>query len=157
MRYSDSYLFSHDIDWFCMFYGLPIHVASAGGRIPDEINDVDKLRSLQHQVEMLPLVFEEDDIVYNEFGIGQVLGNALEAGREDYIRSFARMAQKGFFSFDRINYGNPIEEDQLLLVCFPHQIIRGFDGIEIPVINNKSSLSKAFKSALPQLYQVGWQ
>ena len=160
MKYPDSYLLSHDIDWFCMFKGLPIHVASAGGIIPDEINDIDQLRRIQYQVEMLPFIFGEDEIVFNNDGISRVLGNGLESGWEDYIRSFAIMARKGFFSFDRINYNNPFDEEQFLLVCYPHRIIRGFDGVEIPVIENKASLVMALAGVfdvLPQPCQVGAQ
>ena len=33
MKYPESYLRSHDIDWFCVVNGVYIHVASAGGDI----------------------------------------------------------------------------------------------------------------------------
>ena len=31
MKYSESYLTNHDIDWFGIVNGVYIHVASAGG------------------------------------------------------------------------------------------------------------------------------
>lgn len=81
MRYSDSYLLNHDIDWFCRVAGVYIHVASAGGRIPWHINDDEYLRHVQHRVAMMLDVFEAEDIVYNEQAIRSVLGQGVEMGK----------------------------------------------------------------------------
>lgn len=48
MKYDEAYLYSRDIDWFCIIGGIFCHVASAGGLLPDVVNDRDKLRDMQN-------------------------------------------------------------------------------------------------------------
>lgn len=50
MKYEEAYIYSKDIDWFCIIGDVFCHVASAGGMIPDVINDREKLRGLQKRV-----------------------------------------------------------------------------------------------------------
>ena len=50
MKYDEAYLYSRDIDWFCIIGGVFCHVASAGGLLPDVINDREKLRDIQKRV-----------------------------------------------------------------------------------------------------------
>ena len=38
MRYRNSYQATHDIDWFCICHGHPVHVASNGGYVPEQID-----------------------------------------------------------------------------------------------------------------------
>lgn len=49
MKYEEAYIYSKDIDWFCIIGDVFCHVASAGGMIPDVINDREKLRGLQKE------------------------------------------------------------------------------------------------------------
>lgn len=99
MRYSSTYLLNHDIDWFCRSKGIYIHVASAGGMIPRHINDDEYLRYVQHRVAMMPDLYSNQDIVYNEQGIRSVLDQDVELGknyeeaRRQYIESFTAMAR----------------------------------------------------------------
>ena len=39
MRYNKSYQLTRDMDWFFQLNNTPIHVASAGGNLPNLIND----------------------------------------------------------------------------------------------------------------------
>lgn len=39
MKYSDDYMYAKDIDWFCVINDNYIHAASAGGILPEPIND----------------------------------------------------------------------------------------------------------------------
>ena len=48
MKYSESYLTNHDIDWFGIVNGVYIHVASAGGDIPSQVNDIERLKDIHH-------------------------------------------------------------------------------------------------------------
>lgn len=57
MEYSESYIYSKDIDWFFKINNRYIHVASAGGKLPAIINDREKLRQTQYQVYNLPYIF----------------------------------------------------------------------------------------------------
>ena len=124
MRYSSSYLLSHDIDWFCRVDDIYIHVASAGGWIPRHINDDEYLRNVQHRVAMMPDAFKNEDIVYNEQGIRNVLvqdeelGKNFEEARVHYIESFTAMARKGFVSLDRTNVMDS-DDNRYHVVCYP--------------------------------------
>ena len=102
MTYSDDYLYSKDIDWFCIIGDVFCHVASAGGLIPIIINDREKLRSLQKRVFDSDFIFDEEEIVVNEDFLDQHFGDDKEA-RIAYMLSFMSMARKGFVSFDRTN------------------------------------------------------
>ena len=118
MKYTDDYIFNHDIDWFCIVNGDYIHVASAGGYIPDFINDKETLRDIQHQVEMLPFIYREDEIVYNEQVLINVINPNENEARNHYIESFTIMARKGFVSYDKTNINN-LSDSSYHLVCRP--------------------------------------
>ncbi len=118
MKYTDDYLFSHDIDWFCIVNGVYVHVASAGGSIPDFINDKEVLRDIQHQVEMLPFIYREDEIVYNDQAFIKIINPNDNDARNHYIESFTRMARKGFESYDKTDINKP-SDNTYHLVCRP--------------------------------------
>lgn len=120
MKYNTNYMLTHDIDWFCIINGLYVHVASAGGIIPEAMRDRDELRQLQHNVSNAPYLFSENEIVYNE----RFLNSHFSEGkaREDYVHSFRGMARKGFVSMDRTDWINP-ESNDYHVVCCPNSII----------------------------------
>ena len=125
--YRLDYQFSHDIDWFCRINGVPVHMASNGGHLPN-CYSIEQLVSLQHRVANLGnnyrcavnIDFLEDYLRQNNY-----LNNMGELSDEEYrlmlpaqfelsddIRnlpkyilvyawSFIEMAKKGFYSFDR--------------------------------------------------------
>ena len=115
MKYNTNYLRTHDIDWFCIINGLYVHVASAGGIIPEALRDREELRQLQHIVSNAPFLFSENEIVYNE----RFLNSRFHDGesREDYVRSFRDMARKGFVSMDRTDWINPQSNDYHVVCC----------------------------------------
>lgn len=121
MRYELNYMFTHDIDWFCIINGLYVHVASAGGIIPETMRDRDELRLLQHNVSKAPYLFSENEIAYNE----DFLNSHFPDGkaREDYVRSFRDMARKGFISMDRTDWTNP-ESNNYHVVCCPSRNLK---------------------------------
>lgn len=129
MKYDEAYIHSKDIDWFCIIGDVFCHVASAGGMIPDVINDREKLRSLQKRVFDSNFIFDEEDIVVNEPFLNQHFGNDEEA-RTAYLHSFMNMARKGFVSFDRTNVMN-LYDQTYHIVCYPKNPIRlqGFHDI----------------------------
>lgn len=116
MIYDLNYMLNHDIDWFCIINGVYVHVASAGGIIPESMRDRDELRKLQHNVSVAPDIFADEDIEYNE----QFLNNHFPEAKEraDYVRSFREMARKGFVSMDRTNWTNP-DSNIYHVVCRP--------------------------------------
>lgn len=118
MKLSKNYIQSRDIDWFCNINGIYVHAASAGGELPDVVNDRKMLREVQLAVYELKDIYEEDQIVFNEDIIRKRLRDNIERLAEhgienyeydeeesykDYISTFAAMARKGFVSYDRIN------------------------------------------------------
>lgn len=118
MKYDLNYMLTHDIDWFCVINGLYVHVASAGGIIPEDLRDRDELRLLQHNVSKAPYLFSENEIVYNEVFLNSHFPDG-KAG-EDYVRSFRDMARKGFISMDRTNWTNP-ESNEYHVVSLPNR------------------------------------
>lgn len=118
MKLSKSYIQSRDIDWFGNIDGIYVHAASAGGELPDIVNDRKMLREVQLAVYELKDIYEENQIVFNEDVIRKRLRDNIERLAEhnienieyneedsykDYISTFAAMARKGFISFDRVN------------------------------------------------------
>lgn len=136
MMYSDTYLTNHDIDWFCIVNGVYIHVASAGGGIPSQINDDETLRDIQYQVALLEDIYTDEDIVYNDEAIGNVLGENGAKNREQYIESFKAMARKGFASFDRTNIAD-FSDNRYHLVCWPKGMERKPQGLNLFTYNNE--------------------
>ena len=122
MKYNTNYLRTHDIDWFCIIGDVFCHVASAGGMIPDVINDREKLRGLQKRVFDSDFIFDEDDIVVNESFLNQHFGNDEEA-RTAYLHCFMSMARKGFVSFDRTNVID-LNDQTYHIVCYPKNPIK---------------------------------
>lgn len=133
MRYPDIYLFNHDIDWFCKVNGVYIHVASAGGLLPSQINDDDSLKNAQYQVELLPDIYSDEEIEYNEVAISNVLGNDAKS-RAQYIELFTAMARKGFASFDRTNIADSLD-NHYHLVCKPKNMDRTPANIELYTVD----------------------
>lgn len=130
MRYPDTYLVNHDIDWFCVVDGVYIHVASAGGQLPSQINDDESLREAQYQVEQLPDLYSDEDIEYNENAINNVAGINGFKGRQQYLESFTAMARKGFASFDRTNIAKP-SDNHYHLVCKPKNMDKKPGNLEL--------------------------
>lgn len=157
MKLGESYIQSRDIDWFCNIDGIYIHVASAGGELPDVVNDRKMLREVQLGVSKLQDIYEEDQIVFNEEVIRKRLRNNIERlaehgienneyneeeGYRDYISTFAAMARKGFVSYDRVNVFD-ITDNRYSWVARPYDFPKSRKlDIELPL--KRTSISEAF-------------
>ena len=117
MKYSDDYMYAKDIDWFCVINDNYIHAASAGGILPEPINDREKLRKLQKQVYDLSPIFLDEDIIINNSFINERFYNNNEK-KSDYLQSFMSMAKKGFVSMDRTNLFD-LDDQRYHIVCMP--------------------------------------
>ena len=121
--YNIQYQYTHDIDWFFLLGEQPIHCASNGGRIPNIYRAID-LQNLQVEVEAKA---PSRRFVLNKASIERHVREHYQGIEEDYLRrhglpelvkeidydndtpiwmkayswSFVKMAQRGFFSFDR--------------------------------------------------------
>ncbi len=134
MPHSDAYISTHDIDWFVIINGKLIHVASAGGRIPELIKE-DLLKPLIF-VANLPILKDIQEINTVDSGF---LSNKLRiSGQEEvdaYLQTFKFMAQKGLYSFDRTNVSNN-EDNSYHLVAWPsNDAGRAFEvGQDCPIL-----------------------
>lgn len=157
MKLSKSYMQSRDIDWFCNIDGIYIHAASAGGELPDVVNDRKMLREVQLAVYELKNIYEENQIVFNEEVIRKRLRNNIERLAEhgienneydeeesykDYISTFAAMARKGFVSYDRVDAFD-ISDNRYNWVARPYDFPKSRKlDIELPL--KRTSISEAF-------------
>lgn len=66
MRYSESYLATRDVDWFCLSHNEWIMGSSATGIIPDSANDSMNLKIIQCIAFNLPDLYNDENLVYNE-------------------------------------------------------------------------------------------
>lgn len=125
--YTESEIHTRDIDWFCAINGIYVHVASAGGNIPNFINNYSVLWPSQRAAEALVDINTDDEIHINEAFL-----RGMNVNLEHYLPSFVRMAKKGFYSFDRTNVDNP-EDDHYHLVAWPTHSVSNVENI--PVVN----------------------
>lgn len=121
MKFDEAYLYSRDIDWFCIIGGVFCHVASAGGLLPDVVNDREKLRDIQKRVFDMDYAIGNEEIGFNNEFLYQRFGNDI-GSREAYLSSFIQMSRKGFVSLDRTNVMD-ITDQTYHVVCYPRRII----------------------------------
>ena len=143
--YSLEYLESKDIDWFFQVNGIYVHVASAGGKLPDFINNRERLREIQKHVQSLIPEISIQNLTYNDSfldgyveDMNQLAPN--EGGidwRREYLRSFEGFAQRGFISIDRSNLMDN-DDPMYHVVCRPIQTPRL--EIDIPTIEAPNAL-----------------
>lgn len=139
MKYEEAYIQSKDIDWFCIIGGVYCHIASAGGALPDVINDRDKLRDIQQRVFKTRDRFHDEEIIINHDFLlqrfGQIDNNndAIVA----YLDSFRSMARKGFCSIDRTNVMDT-SDNRYHIVCYPPR------HVELPELNDLYKIEDKF-------------
>lgn len=157
MKLKESYIQARDIDWFIKIDGVYIHAASAGGELPNFVNDNKTLRCAQKQVAILLERYNNEDIVFNEQFIKDKLRGNIKRLREhgydaveydeetrynNYIATFAVMARKGFVSFDRTNI-HDITDNKYHWVARPKQL-NDMGNLNIPHILSVRNLSEIF-------------
>ena len=131
-----SYQLTKDIDWFCIINGYPVHVASNGDRLPKFIRSYRQLLESQRRVSIIPsdLDFEvnrrivlDRDVELESLGesfndyfpeASNLLGdNEFNNTQKAYYWRFVMMAEKGFYSFDKIDIGQ--HDTRYRLVAWP--------------------------------------
>lgn len=122
-----NYVRTHDLDWFFIISGKPIHVASVGGDLPKGIKSLKLLREWQKKVENITSRvkvelnrafiaqqviqkdynyfndkdFDPDIILQENDFIKELDYYGLSVQEKMYYNSFVSMAIRGFYSFDR--------------------------------------------------------
>lgn len=99
MRISDSYMLTHDIDWFCCVdRRLLLHFASNGSIIPALAAERYQLQRAQQAVIEMPFM-EGIELQHNWRYIEELRG-LIDFDENRYLESFRFFASKGFYSFD---------------------------------------------------------
>lgn len=123
MRYHLDYQLTHDIDWFAIYNDIPIHVASNGNVIPNNVDSKNN-RLIQRYLENE--YNGNVGIVINNNALGPIF-ETTDKGL--YLESFIEFARKGFVSID-----NNLEVDshgnlfyRPIVVAYPQDRINLFD------------------------------
>lgn len=112
---------SYDYDLFIFLpWGLKIHIATAGAKIPKYLIDLTKnnLRIYDH-ISNDPFEYKTEQnlrletIVYEK----EFIKNA-DFNTDNYLSSFKKFASKGFYSFDKTNINDPLDREYHL-VAYP--------------------------------------
>lgn len=162
MKLKEYYIQMRDIDWFMKINGTYIHAASAGGELPNFVDDYKTLRCAQKQVAKLPERYNNEDLVFNEQFIKDKLRDNIKRLREhgydiveydeesrfnNYVATFAVMARKGFVSFDRTNIYD-IADNRYHWVARPKQL-NDIHDLNIPhILSVKTPISGRFAQIL---------
>lgn len=129
--YRRDYQVRHDIDWFASYNGVPIHVASNGGTLPNIIK-----RGFNKQIQRLLAEeeFRECDVSINDSWINELLIMQENLNVETYLQSFIEFARKGFVSID-----NAIIEGEYIykIVVYPKHKSDLFKRHELPSVGNE--------------------
>ena len=148
-EYSLDYLEAKDIDWFFRINDIYIHVASAGGKLPDFINNRERLRQIQKQVQSIIESISKEALEYNDGFLNgylermnELMPNENMDWRHEYLMSFEGFARRGFISIDRTNIED--SNDSLYhVVCRP--ILPPKVNIDIPVIEAPNALESVMR------------
>jgi len=119
--YRRDYQERHDIDWFAIYKGIPVHVASNGGLLPRQIK---KNRNKQMQSMLALGELSEREVRVNEGWISELQrrrredasGTGIEFNNDTYLQSFLEFASKGFVSIDNAIIN---DEQQYVVVAYP--------------------------------------
>src|SRR5574343_1826661 len=114
MAYSLIEQETRDLDIFFKDSSKLIHIATAGGQIPNQLADNDKQNEeFASEVSNLEQTFEVE--------VNQNLAefvNVPDNGLERYLRDFILMASRGLYSYDKTKVGN-FEDQFFHLVARP--------------------------------------
>lgn len=123
-----------DLDVFFAFNDLPVHIATFGGFIPEELNDEDYIRSCHLRNKTNGLIFSFEEIAINPGALENLEATqnmferlmTIEERQQAYLRTFVQMARYGYFSYDRQhdmreNSDRDKDENEYILVAYPKQ------------------------------------
>lgn len=143
MRFDDFFLESHDMDVFFQPYGvkciLPVHCATFGSLLPEEMNDVDYYNCCMTAIANMPYRYTPDEIEIEYENVRYLLGEQIEQSHftfdervAAYVRTFVNMACRGFWSYDRFHraHSEPeLEDKRFILIAHPRSV--SHDNLQI--------------------------
>lgn len=165
MKRSKSYIQTHDIDWFGIVNNkLMIHVASAGGMIPNRVNNIEQLATNRSIVMQLPILFDWNDLIINESAILSLFevqkslfleyrGVDLpqfyyDIFKDNYLKTFIPYAQRGLLTFDKTFFKHE-EQDVYHMVCRPRDVdflkneltsgIANFETVDLDIMMDETA------------------
>lgn len=149
--HTEEYYNTHDIDWFAIINGVVVHVASAGGLVPEAVKK--NLLESAAFVSRIALIEEgrvstiSDGFISERLGIelGHNDNNTLRqfdydiTKRDAYLSSFLLMARRGLFSFDKTDINDPTD-NHYHIVAWPSNEddrvkLGNLNECPIPVLN----------------------
>ncbi|MDE5871224.1 MAG: hypothetical protein K2H22_04740 [Muribaculaceae bacterium] len=133
MKIDDSILLARDFDIFFLHEVCgkfrPVHCATFGSLLPEDLNDDDYIAYCAGEVAASPIFLPEQEIEIMTDNVNHILGLNTqedlmnnEERRGAYIRTFVNMARKGFWSYDRYHHPHSEpnrEEDRFILISYP--------------------------------------
>lgn len=147
MSYSIIELNSLDLDIFFKDESKMIHLASAGGLLPERLLNSDSYN--KNILDIISNFNSEFEFEVNP-NLTEILGISQD-GLENYIISFIEMAKRGFYSYDKSKLGD-FEDLTFHLVARPKSplkpniLFRKYDNILENVITATSDLPFNFES-----------
>ena len=110
-----------DIDWYCLINGVPTHIASMGGIIPNPFRDREQLRRIQDGVaQMEPF----SDVRLNNENIQLLIAKGYEYLQDEMIRNAIENANRNHPGFAYLaNFDLPT---RLFASTFVEKARRGF-------------------------------
>lgn len=123
MARSKDFLRSRDIDWAVKFGNYYIHVASAGGDLPQMVDN--HLFEIWRELKETPILEVSREVVVNEKYISEKFSDMRDISDDEarlsvewYLCSFVEMARRGFYSFDR-DVRTSFDDSKYRLVASP--------------------------------------
>ena len=86
-----KYIKERDIDWYCLIKGVPTHIASMGGMIPQKFCDVEKLR---HNQDVVAKMTAFCDAKLNMESIENQIAEGYDYLEDDSIRELVERYNK---------------------------------------------------------------
>lgn len=135
--YRKDYQERHDIDWFAIYEGIPIHVASNGGVIPTIIKSGDN-RAVQRYLANLETSLNVDITVNTEW-LNQLANIESEHNnnfdKNTYLPTFIEFAKLGFISIDNAIING---EYQYKVVAYPNKkqnLFKNTADVKLPEVS----------------------
>lgn len=144
-------LASLDLDVFFNCGGMPMHIATFGALLPEELNDEKYIHSCHRHNQVQGSIYSVEDIEVNP-GALEFLESTqnrfdmlmpIDERRQAYLRTFVQMARYGYYSYDRQHnmqesLGRDNEVSEYILVAYPKRVhnlpniqaLRDYDKIE---------------------------
>lgn len=170
-NYSIKYMETHCIDVFFFYGEYPIHILTAGGIIPEKLNDILRNRTMQEEIErrssdaelldfsingdyVQSLIDRHNAVLEEYLNIGQFQNISefnIEQGREQILAYFHLYAGLGFYSYDCCK----VKEDGTSIyrmVAWPNEM-KHID-FELPYFSPKIIELGSNETPLPEYFEM---